>query len=143
MSRETRGMLLGLVAVAMFAMTLPMTRLAVAQLDPVWLALARAEGAALLAGLVVFGLSKALKLWAITTLAERWSFRVLVLPGRPLIATGPYRWLRHPNYLAVIGEILGVALIVWAIVTGPLAVIGFGALLRSRIAVEERALGRQ
>jgi len=48
-SSETRGMLLGLVAVAMFAMTLPMTRLAVAELDPVWLAFARAEGAALLA----------------------------------------------------------------------------------------------
>jgi methyltransferase len=98
---------------------------------------------ALLTGLVVFGLAKALKLWAITTLGERWSFRVLVLPGRSLITTGPYRWMRHPNYLAVIGEILGVALIVWALVTGPLAVFGFGALLRSRIAIEERALGQQ
>jgi len=52
-SAETRGMLLGLVAVAMFAMTLPMTRLAVAELDPVWLAFARAEGAALLAAIAL------------------------------------------------------------------------------------------
>lgn len=53
MSAETRGMLLGLAGVAMFAMTLPMTRLAVAELDPVWLALARAEGAALLAAIAL------------------------------------------------------------------------------------------
>lgn len=53
LSAETRGMLLGLVGVAMFAMTLPMTRFAVAELDPVWLAFARAEGAALLAALVL------------------------------------------------------------------------------------------
>jgi hypothetical protein len=52
-SNETRGMLLGLVGVAMFAMTLPMTRLAVAALDPVWLAFARAEGAALLAAIAL------------------------------------------------------------------------------------------
>ena len=95
----------------------------------------------LLAGLVVFGAAKALKLWAITSLGDRWSFRVLVLPGRPLVATGPYRWMRHPNYLAVVGEIVGVALTVWAPVTGPLALVGFGALMRRRIALEEEALG--
>jgi methyltransferase len=96
----------------------------------------------LLAGLAVFGTAKALKLWAIMSLGERWSFRVLVLPGEPLVATGPYRWLRHPNYLAVVGEIVGVALTVWAPVTGLLALLGFGSLMRRRIAVEDRALGR-
>lgn len=95
----------------------------------------------LLAGLAVFGAAKALKLWAITSLGERWSFRVLVLPGQPLVATGPYRWMRHPNYLAVAGEIVGVALTVWAPVTGLLALVGFGWLMRRRIAVEEQALG--
>jgi len=96
----------------------------------------------LLAGLAVFGLAKALKLWAITSLGERWSFRVLVLPDRPLITSGPYRWLRHPNYVAVVGELVGVALTVRAPVTGLLAVAGFGALILRRIRVEDRALGR-
>jgi isoprenylcysteine carboxyl methyltransferase (ICMT) family protein YpbQ len=51
--------------------------------------------------------------------------------------------MRHPNYLAVLGEILGVALTVWAPVSGLLGLAGFGALMRRRIAIEDRALGRQ
>jgi methyltransferase len=98
---------------------------------------------ALLLGLAVFGLAKALKAWAISTLGTRWSFRVLVPPGEPPIVAGPYRVLHHPNYVAVCGEILGVALIVGAPVTGVLALAGFGGLMRRRIAVEDRALGRR
>jgi methyltransferase len=97
----------------------------------------------LVAGLVVFGLAKALKLWAVRSLGERWSFRVLVLPGRALVAGGPYRWMRHPNYLAVLGEMAGVALTVWAPVTGPIALVAFGLLMWRRIGIEDRALGRE
>jgi methyltransferase len=97
----------------------------------------------LVAGLVVFGLAKALKMWAIASLGPRWSFRVLVLPGAALVATGPYRWLRHPNYAAVIGELVGMAAIVWAPVTGLVGSVAFGALILRRIRIEERALGRQ
>ncbi len=97
---------------------------------------------ALAAGILVFGLAKALKAWAITSLGTRWTFRVLVPPGAPLVAAGPYRWLRHPNYLAVAGEIAGAALLVGAFVSGALFLAGFGWLMRRRIAVEERALGR-
>lgn len=97
----------------------------------------------LLAGLAVFGLAKALKIWAISSLGVRWTFRVLVLPEAPLVARGPYAWLRHPNYLAVIGELAGMALTVWAPMTGVVVILGFGYLLRRRIAVEDRALGRQ
>jgi methyltransferase len=68
---------------------------------------------------------------------------VLVVPGEPLVASGPYRWLRHPNYLAVIGELISVALIVDAPVAGALGAIGFGGLILARIRVEDRALGRQ
>jgi methyltransferase len=92
-------------------------------------------------GVVVFAISKLLKAWAIQTLGVRWTFRVFVLPGAPLIATGPYRVMRHPNYAAVIGELAGMAMIVGARVTGPLAVICFAYLLRQRVDVEERALG--
>lgn len=110
-----------------------------------------AEGAAfgpaspnvLTAGLAIFGLSKALKMWVISTLGVRWTFRVLVLPGTKPITHGPYALMRHPNYLAVIGELIGVAMIVDAPFTGVLAVIGYGALLRRKIAVEDRALGRK
>jgi methyltransferase len=97
-------------------------------------------GPVVVAGLAVFGLAKALKIWAIATLGWRWTFRVLVPPGAPLVAAGPYRVMRHPNYLAVVGELVGVALTVGAPLTGVLGVLGFGALLRRRIAVEDRAL---
>lgn len=93
------------------------------------------------AGLAVFGVAKALKLWAITSLGWRWTFRVIVPPGAPLVATGPYRMLRHPNYLAVLGELAGVALVVWAPWTGAASLAGFGWLMRRRIAIEEVALG--
>jgi methyltransferase len=93
-------------------------------------------------GLALFGFAKALKLWAIASLGWRWSYRVLVLPGAPLIKTGPYRFLSHPNYLAVVGEIVSVAVIVWAPITGVLATIGFGLLMIKRIRIEDRALGR-
>ncbi|MEZ5416829.1 MAG: isoprenylcysteine carboxylmethyltransferase family protein [Vicinamibacterales bacterium] len=97
---------------------------------------------ALAAGILVFGLAKALKAWAISTLGARWSFRVLVPPGEPPIVAGPYRLIRHPNYLAVAGEIAGAALIVGAPLTGVVFLGGFGWLMRRRIAVEDRALGR-
>jgi len=93
-------------------------------------------------GLALFGFAKALKMWAIASLGSRWSYRVLVLPGAPLIKTGPYRFLSHPNYLAVVGEIISVAAIVWAPITGTLATIGFGWLMIKRIRIEDRALGR-
>ena len=96
----------------------------------------------LMGGLALFGLAKALKIWAISSLGAKWSYRVLVVPGDPLVTTGPYRFLSHPNYVAVVGEIVSVAVIVRAPVTGALAAIAFGALMIARIRVEERALGR-
>ena len=96
----------------------------------------------LMGGLALFGLAKALKVWAISSLGSRWSYRVLVVPGEPLVTSGPYRFISHPNYLAVVGEIVSVAAIVWAPITGVLAAIGFGALMIARIRVEDRALGR-
>jgi methyltransferase len=96
----------------------------------------------LMGGLALFGFAKALKLWAISSLGPKWSYRVLVVPGEPLVATGPYRFLSHPNYLAVVGEIVSVAAIVWAPITGTLSVLGFGWLMIARIRIEDRALGR-
>ena len=91
-------------------------------------------------GFIVFVAAKLLKLWAIATLGLRWSYRVLVLPGVPLVTSGPYAHLRHPNYLAVFGEIAGFAMMVDAPLTGLMALMLFGALVRRRIAIEEQAL---
>jgi len=93
------------------------------------------------AGLVVLIAAKALKAWAISWLGPRWSYRVLVLPDTPLVTGGPYAWARHPNYLAVFGEIAGFALLVGAVFSGIGALTAFAVLIRRRIAVEEQALG--
>ena len=92
-------------------------------------------------GAAVFVLAKTLKWWAIATLGPAWTFRVIVVPGDVLVSRGPYRAIRHPNYVAVIGELLGVALMTGAAIAGTVATAGFAVLLRRRIAVEERMLG--
>lgn len=92
------------------------------------------------AGACVFALAKGLKYWAIATLGPRWTFRVLVPPVSGRIVAGPYRFARHPNYVGVIGELAGMALMAHAPVAGAASVAGFGALLLARIRVEERAL---
>jgi methyltransferase len=92
------------------------------------------------AGVAVFAAAKALKWSAILTLGRFWTFRVIVVPDVPLIDRGPYRWLRHPNYVGVVGELLGVALIAGARVFGVAVMTGFGVLLFKRIRVEEQML---
>jgi methyltransferase len=97
-------------------------------------------GTTTIAGALLFAASKALKFWAIASLGQRWTFRVLVPPGAPLVTAGPYAVLRHPNYVAVIGELASMALLVGARVSGPIATVVFALLIRRRIRVEERAL---
>lgn len=92
------------------------------------------------AGLILLAASKALKFWAIASLGPRWTFRVLTLSGEPLVDTGPYAFVRHPNYVAVVGELVSMALLVGARVTGPAAMVLFSVLLYKRIRVEDRAL---
>jgi methyltransferase len=58
-----------------------------------------------LAWLAVFLILQIFRFWVLTTLGRRWTTRIIVLPGAPLVATGPYRFLSHPNYWVVIGEI--------------------------------------
>lgn len=98
-------------------------------------------GVAFWCGVLLFALAKALKYWAIATLGERWSFRVLVPPDSTRIRTGPYLFVRHPNYIAVVGEFAGAAVMAHAWITGPLATVGFMLLIMRRIVIEERALG--
>jgi len=101
-----------------------------------------APGPSAAAGAVVFALAKALKWWAILTLDRAWTFRVIVVPQAPLVATGPYRFMRHPNYVGVIGELVGAALITGALIAGPITTALFMALIVKRIQIETRALDR-
>ena len=98
---------------------------------------------ALLAGLVLLGGAKLLKFWVMATLRDRWTFKVLVPKDAPLVTAGPYRFVNHPNYVAVILELVAVALALAAPVTGLASVLLFVWILRRRMAVEDRALGRR
>jgi methyltransferase len=93
-----------------------------------------------LAGLTVFAAAKAFKWWAIAVLGSAWTFRVIVRPGVPLVRRGPYRFVRHPNYVGVVGELVGIALAAGARVSGPLMTLMFCGLMLRRIAIEDRAL---
>jgi methyltransferase len=106
-------------------------------------ALLRAEWpwAAALPAAALVALAQALRWWVIVTLGERWTTEVLVLPGASPVQAGPYRWLRHPNYLAVIVEVAALPLAAGAWRTAILATIGNALLLAARIRAEERALG--
>ncbi len=81
-----------------------------------------------------------LRFWVIATLGQRWTARVLVLPKSPPVTDGPYRFLRHPNYLGVVVEILAIPLVHCAWLTALLFSVANAALLAVRIRSEESAL---
>jgi methyltransferase len=94
-----------------------------------------------LPALVLTLASQALRWWCIGTLGPRWNTRVIVVPGLPLVASGPYRWIRHPNYVAVVVEGIALPLVHTAWVTAlAFTVLNAVLLLRFRIPAEERAL---
>ena len=90
--------------------------------------------------LLVAAAAMALRYWAIATLGARWSTRVVAVPGEPAVASGPYRFLRHPNYLAVVLELAFLPLVH----TAWLSALGFtvanAVLLASRLRREEALL---
>jgi methyltransferase len=57
-----------------------------------------------LAALGVFVVLQGLRVWILSTLGPRWTTRIIVLPGEPLVSSGPYRYISHPNYAVVVGE---------------------------------------
>jgi methyltransferase len=94
--------------------------------DPFWLAL--------------FIVLQAGRLWVIASLGRRWTTRVIVIPGSAPVARGPYRWLRHPNYLIVILEIAVVPLALGLPVFALVFSLANAALLAYRIRIENQAL---
>ena len=91
--------------------------------------------------LLLFLLVEAGRVWVLRTLGSRWTTRIIVVPGEQLVAAGPYRFVRHPNYLVVIGEIAVLPLVfgLWdiAIIFSLLNAV----MLTVRIKAENRALG--
>jgi len=90
--------------------------------------------------LAAFLLVQPLRYWAILSLGENWNTRVLAVPGRKLVRSGPYRYFPHPNYVVVAVEVLSFPLIFGAWVTAVLFSVLNAALLYVRIHAEERAL---
>ncbi len=91
--------------------------------------------------LVAFVLLQVARAWVLLSLRGRWTTRIIVVPNEPLVARGPYRWMRHPNYAVVIGEIAVVPLMfgAWEIALA-FSVVN-AALLTVRIRTENAALG--
>ena len=86
--------------------------------------------------------AEALRVWMLRTLGDRWSTRVVVVPGEPPVTAGPYRVLRHPNYLVVAIELLALPLVHTAYVTAIVFTVLNTILMAVRIPAEERALAR-
>ena len=91
--------------------------------------------------LVLVVLAQVLRWWCITTLGRRWNTLVIVLPEAPLVHRGPYRFLRHPNYVAVALEGVALPLVHTAWVTALCFTVANALLMRERIGIENRALG--
>jgi methyltransferase len=85
--------------------------------------------------------AQALRYWALATLGRRWNTRIIVWPNAEPVTSGPYRWIRHPNYLAVVIEMICVPMIYGCWRTAMVFSTGNAILLRIRIKTEEEALG--
>ena len=104
-----------------------------------WLGHARSVDPLLLG---VFILLQVGRLWVISSLGRRWTTRIIVLPRAPLVASGPYRWLRHPNYLIVALEIAVVPLALGLPVFAAVFTLLNAGILYLRIGAENAALAQ-
>ena len=92
--------------------------------------------------IAVFFILQGLRVWVLATLGSRWTTRIVVLPGERLVERGPYRYLAHPNYCVVAGEILVLPLAFGLLWYGVVFSVLNLALMWVRIGAENKALGR-
>lgn len=88
----------------------------------------------------VLALSQVLRIWAVVSLGRLWNTRIIVIPGSRPSLKGPYRYIRHPNYLVVVAEILAVPMLVGAYLTALIFSVANVLILTVRIREEEKAL---
>ena len=91
--------------------------------------------------LAIVLLSQGLRWWCVASLGKRWNTLVIVVPGLPLVTRGPYKWLRHPNYVAVVAEGIALPLVHSAWLTAIGFTLANAFVLRERLRVENMALG--
>ena len=104
-----------------------------------WLAPGRSVDAFWLAMFVLLELAR---IWVLVSLGPRWTTRIIILPQAPLVRRGPYRWINHPNYWVVIGEIAVLPLVFGLWAAALVFTLLNAALLTVRIREENCALGR-
>jgi methyltransferase len=92
--------------------------------------------------LAIFVLLQVGRIWVIATLGPRWTTRIIVLPDVPLVARGPYRFVNHPNYVVVVGEIATLPLVFGLWQVALIFTLLNAAILVIRVREENRALGR-
>jgi methyltransferase len=90
--------------------------------------------------LLLFLAIEAGRVWVLRTLGARWTTRIIVVPGERLVAAGPYRYVSHPNYLVVIGEIAVLPLVFGLLEVAIIFSLLNAAILTVRIRSENRAL---
>ena len=90
--------------------------------------------------LAIYAILQGGRLWVLATLGERWTTRIIVLPGSPLVQSGPYRFVSHPNYWVVAGEILILPLVFGLALFALVFTVLNAALLTVRVRAEEKAL---
>lgn len=117
------GLFIGALAVESFPWAIPLDRLSYVCL-------------AVLAGI------QAGRWWCMAALGENWNVRIIVVPGEVRKRTGPYRWIRHPNYLLVVLEFVFLPLLTRSFITLAVFSLANLLLLRQRIRLEEMALAQ-
>lgn len=90
--------------------------------------------------MAVFAILQLLRLWVLATLGTRWTTRIIVLPDAPLVCGGPFRFVRHPNYLVVALEIALLPLAFGLLSHAVIFSLANAAVLAIRIRAEEKAL---
>ena len=93
--------------------------------------------------LTVLAAANALRVWCIRTLSVHWNMQIVDSQNLGPVTTGPYRWIRHPNYLALFFEVVALPLVHSAWITASIATLANIAILRRRIAAEEQVLMRE
>ena len=93
--------------------------------------------------LAIFAALQILRVWVIVTLGPFWTTRVMSVPGEPLVRRGPYRYVRHPNYLIVIGEIAALPLVFGQVVNSVIFSLLNLAMIAWRVRIENAALAER